>query len=259
MGETVIKILIVDDEPLARRFIRRMLEREDGVEIVGECGDGRAAVAAVGERPPDLVFLDVQMPEMDGFAVLEELGPARRPLVVFTTAYEQYAVRAFEAHALDYLLKPFDEARFARSLAHARERLRGRRGGDEERQQVDALLDHVRRRPAHLERLMVRAGARIVFLKVDAIDWVEADDKYVHLHAGPVSHMVRQTISSMEEQLDPEKFLRIHRSAIVNVARIRELRPLFSGEYDVILEGGTALTLSRNYKDRLFRLLGRPL
>ena len=254
----MIRILVVDDEPLARRFIRRMLEREEDAEVVGECGDGRAAVTAVAERSPDLVFLDVQMPEMDGFAVLEELGPARRPLVVFTTAYEQYAIRAFEAHALDYLLKPFDEARFARSLAHARERLRDRRG-EEERLQVDALLDHVRRRPAHLDRLMVRAGARIVFLKVDTIDWVEADDKYVHLHAGPVSHMVRQTISSMEEQLDPEKFLRIHRSAIVNVARIRELRPLFSGEYGVILEGGTELTLSRNYKDRLFGLLGRPL
>jgi len=254
----MIRILIVDDEPLARRFIRRMLAREGDVEVVGECGDGRAAVAAVRELSPDLVFLDVQMPEMDGFAALEELGPEGRPLVVFTTAYEQYAVRAFEAHALDYLLKPFDEARFARSMAHARERLRGR-GGEDERGQVDALLDHVRRRPAHLERLMVRAGARIVFLKVDAIDWIEADDKYVHLHAGPVSHMVRQTISSMEEQLDPEQFLRIHRSAVVNVARIRELRPLFSGEYGVILEGGTELTLSRNYKDRLFRLLGRPL
>ncbi|HEX8294415.1 MAG TPA: LytTR family DNA-binding domain-containing protein [Pyrinomonadaceae bacterium] len=254
----MIRILIVDDEPLARRFIRRMLQREEGVEVVGECGDGRAAVAAVGELSPDLLFLDVQMPEMDGFAVLEELGPARRPLVVFTTAYEQYAVRAFEAHALDYLLKPFDEARFARSLEHARERLRDRRG-EGERQQVDALLDHVRRRPAHLDRLMVRAGARIVFLKVESIDWIEADDKYVHLHAGPVSHMVRQAISAMEEQLDPEKFLRIHRSAIVNVARIRELRPLFSGEYGVTLEGGAELTLSRNYKDRLFRLLGRPL
>jgi two-component system LytT family response regulator len=212
----------------------------------------------VRELSPDLVFLDVQTPEADGFAALEELGEGRRPLVVFTTAYEQYAVRAFEAHALDYLLKPFDEARFARSMAHARERLRGRRG-DDERRQVDALLDHLRRRPAHLERLMVRAGARIGFLKVDAIDWVEADDKYVHLHAGPVSHMVRQTISSMEEQLDPEKFLRIHRSAIVNVARVRELRPLFSGEYGVILEGGAELTLSRNYRERLFRLLGRPL
>ena len=248
----------MDDEPLARRFIRRMLEREEGAEVVGECGDGRAAVAAVRELSPDLVLLDVQMPEMDGFAALEELGPEGRPLVVFTTAYEQYAIRAFEAHALDYLLKPFDEARFARSLAHARERLRGR-GDEDGRRQVDALLEHVRRRPAHLERLMVRAGARIVFLKVDAIDWVEADDKYVHLHAGPVSHMVRQTISSMEEQLDPERFLRIHRSAIVNVARIKELRPLFSGEYGVILEGGTELTLSRNYRDRLFRLLGRPL
>ena len=254
----MIRIVVVDDEPLARRFIRRMLEREEGVEVVGECGDGRAAVAAARELSLDLVFLDVQMPEMDGFAALEELGPESRPLVVFTTAYEQYAVRAFEAHALDYLLKPFDEARFARSLAHARERLHGRRGEDE-RQQLDALLDHVRRKPAHLDRLMVRAGARIVFLKVESIDWIEADDKYVHLHAGPVSHMVRQTISAMEEQLDPEKFLRIHRSAVVNVARIKELRPLFSGEYGVILEGGTELTLSRNYKDRLFRLLGRPL
>jgi two-component system, LytTR family, response regulator len=200
----------------------------------------------------------VQMPEMDGFAVLESLGVERLPLVIFTTAYEQYAIRAFEAHALDYLLKPFDEARFAQALTRARGRLRERRA-EGERRQVAALLDHVKRRPAHLDRLMVKSGARIIFLKVEAIDWIEADDKYVRLHAGPATHLVRQTLSAMEEQLDPDKFLRIHRSAVVNVERIKELQPLFGGEHRVILDGGTALTLSRNYKEKLFRLLGRPL
>jgi len=258
MAETKIRVLIVDDEPLARKFIRRMLDEEDDVEVVGECGSGREAVAAVRAHAPDLLFLDVQMPEMDGFAALEALGLEHLPLVVFTTAYEQYAVRAFEAHALDYLLKPFDRARFARALSHARERLRERQGGGE-RVQLAALLDHVKRRPAHLERLMVRADGRIIFLNVEDVDWIEADDKYVRLHVGRVSHMARQTLAAVEEQLDPERFLRIHRSAVVNVARIRELQPLFSGEYRVVLEGGTKLTLSRNYKDRLFRLLGRPL
>ena len=258
MDETKIRILIVDDEPLARLFIRRMLEQEDGVEVVGECGNGREAVAWVREHAPDLVFLDVQMPEMDGFTALETLGVEHLPLVVFTTAYEQYAIRAFETHAIDYLLKPFDQVRFAKSMSHARERLRERQS-EGERLQVAALLDHVKNRPAHLDRLLVRAGARIIFLKVEAVEWIEADDKYVHLHAGPVSHMVRQTLGAMEEQLDPNKFLRIHRSAIVNVERIKELHPLFGGEYSVIMEDGTELPLSRSYKDRLFRLLGRPL
>ncbi|HEX8354234.1 MAG TPA: LytTR family DNA-binding domain-containing protein [Pyrinomonadaceae bacterium] len=258
MGETKLRVLIVDDEPLARKFIRRMLEQEAAVDVVGECESGREAVAAVREHAPDLVFLDVQMPEMDGFAALETLGVEHLPLVVFTTAYEQYAIRAFEAHALDYLLKPFDQTRFARAMSHARERLRERQGGGESTQ-VAALLDHVRRRPAHLERLMLRADGRIIFLKLEAVDWIEADDKYVCLHVGPASHVVRQTLGAVEEQLDPDRFMRIHRSAIVNVGRIKELHPLFSGEHRVVMEDGTVLTLSRNYKDKLFRLLGRPL
>ena len=258
MSETEIRILIVDDEPLARDFIRLMLEQEQGVEVIGECGNGREAVSAIREERPDVVFLDVQMPEMDGFTVLEALGAEATPPVVFTTAYEQYAIRAFETHAIDYLLKPFDPERFGKAMRHVRERLRGR-WHDEDRRRVAALLDHVRGRPEYLDRLPVKGRGRITFLKVDAIDWIEADDKYVHLHTGDSSHMVRQPLGAMEGQLDPKKFLRVSRSAIVNVEHIKELRPLFTGEHVIVLEDGTELTLSRNYKERLFERLGKPL
>ena len=258
MEGTMVRVLIVDDEPLARKFIRRCLAREEGVEIVAECGNGMEAVASVKEHMPDLIFLDVQMPEMDGFTVLETIGVERLPLVIFTTAFEKYAIRAFEAHALDYLLKPFDQPRFSKAMSHALERLRARQY-EEEHLQITALLNHVKRKPAYLDRLMVKADGRIIFLKVEAIDWIEADGKYLHLHAGRTSYMVRQTLSGIEAQLDPFVFLRIHRSAIVNVEHIKELHPLFSGEYRIILEGGTELALSRNYKDKLFERLGKPL
>ncbi|HEX8352502.1 MAG TPA: LytTR family DNA-binding domain-containing protein [Pyrinomonadaceae bacterium] len=259
MSETKIRVLIVDDEPLARKYIRRMLEDSADVEVVGESGDGRGAALALRELAPDLVFLDVQMPEADGFAVVEAVGVERMPPVIFVTAYEEYAVRAFEIHALDYLLKPFDRARFERAMGHARVRLRGPRREEEERGQLGALVRHVRARPEHLSRLLVKSAGRIISLKVEVIDWIEADDKYVRLHAGKVSHMVRQTLSAMEAQLDPKAFVRIHRSALVNVERVAELRPTFGGEFHVLLEDGTRLTLSRNYRERLFDRLGRPM
>jgi two-component system, LytTR family, response regulator len=259
MTEAKIKVLIVDDEPLARKFIRRMLKDDAGVIVVGECGNGRDAVTAILDEPPDLVFLDIQMPLMDGFAVIEKVGIERMPAVVFTTAYEQYAIRAFEVHALDYLLKPFDQIRFHQVMKHARERLRKTQDEDE-RRQVTQLLESVRERAEYLERLIIKSDARIIFLKTDEIAWIEADDKYVHLHTWKKrAYMVRQSISAMEAQLDPKKFLRIHRSVIVQLEQIKELRPLIGGEHTVVLEDGTELTLSRNYKNRLFEILGKPL
>jgi two-component system LytT family response regulator len=258
MKNSPIRALIADDEALARKFIRRMLKDEHDVEIVGECANGKETVAMIKKQKPDVVFLDVQMPEMDGFAVLESIGVHQLPAIIFTTAYEQYAIRAFELHALDYLLKPFDQARFKDAIKHTKERFRSRDQKDG-RLQMNALLDSIKNKPQYLERLVIKAGGRITFLSTKEINWIEADDKYVHLHTGKVSPMVRQTLTAMEQQLDPRKFRRIHRSAIVNVERIKELQPLFSGEHSILLEDGTKLTLSRSYKGKLFEVLGKPL
>jgi len=258
MKSAQIRTLIADDEALARKFIRRMLKDDHDVEILGECSNGKETVAMIRKENPDLVFLDVQMPEMDGFAVLEAIGIESLPEIIFATAYEQYAIRAFELHALDYLLKPFDQTRFKEAIKHAKERFRFLRQNDG-RMQISALLDSIKNKPQYLERLVIKAGGRITFLRTDEIDWIEADDKYVHLHTSKARPMVRQTLTAMEAQLDPAKFRRVHRSAIVNVERIAELQPLFSGEYSILLQDGTKLTLSRNYKDKLFDLLGKPL
>src|SRR5262249_13888157 len=258
MTNPPIRALIADDEALARKFIRRMLKDDHDFEIIGECSNGKETVAMIRRHDPDIVFLDVQMPEMDGFAVLESIGIKRLPEIIFTTAYEQYAIRAFELHALDYLLKPFDQARFKDAIKHAKERFRSVRQ-NQGRIQLSALLDSIKNKSQYLDRLMIKAAGRITFLSTDEINRIQADDKYVHLHTGKISPMVRQTLSAMETQLDPKKFRRIHRSAIVNVKRIKELQPLFSGEHSILLEDGAKLTLSRNYKDKLFELLGKPL
>ena len=250
--------MIVDDELLARKFLRRMLKQNAVFEIVGESTNGKEAVEMIRALKPDLVFLDVQMPEMDGFAVLETVGLGQLPEIVFTTAYESYAIRAFELHALDYLLKPFDEQRFRDAIKHAEERLHSLQD-KEGRLQIGALLERIQSKQAYLERLIIKADGRITFLNTQDIDWVEADDKYVHLHTGNSARMVRQTLSAMETQLDPARFVRIHRSAMVNVERIRELQPLFNGEYSLLMDDKTKLTLSRKYKDKLFKLLGKPL
>jgi two-component system LytT family response regulator len=235
-----------------------MLKDDRDFEVIGECSNGKETVAMIRKESPDVVFLDVQMPEMDGLAVLESIGIERLPEIIFTTAYEQYAIRAFELHALDYLLKPFDQARFKDAIKYAKERFRSERQNDG-RMQISALLENIKNKPQYLERLVIKAGGRITFLPTNEINWIEADDKYVHLHTSKARPMVRQTLSAMEAQLDPAKFRRVHRSAIVNVERIAELQPLFSGEYSILLQDGTRLTLSRNYKDKLFDLLGKPL
>jgi two-component system LytT family response regulator len=259
MTETArMRVLIVDDEPLARKRIKRMLAGDVEVEIVGDCASGHEALAMIRDREPDLVFLDIQMPEMDGFSVLKAVAPDRMPLIIFVTAYDQYALRAFEFYALDYLLKPFDRRRFEKAMQRARERILKEKG-DEMNQRTIALLEEIKARSHHLSRLVVKAGGRVFFIKTEEIDWIEAEGKYVRLHVGKESHLLREAISSLEAQLDPAKFLRIHRSTIVNIDRIRELQPWFHNEYRVILRDGTELMLSRSCRKKLGDLLGGHL
>jgi two-component system LytT family response regulator len=247
-----MRCLIVDDEPLARERLRDLLSGEAGVEIAGECADGRKAVAAIRKLAPDLVFLDVQMPGLDGFGVLEELAPEEIPAVIFVTAYDQYALRAFDAQALDYLLKPFDRERFRRALGRAREQFRRPRGEIEPR--LLALLEHLEARKPHLERLVIKSAGRIYFLRAAEVDWIEAAGNYVRLHSGKEAHLLRETMNHLETRLDPRRFLRIHRSTIVNIERIKELHPWFQGEHVVILRDGVRLTLGRAYRGRLKRI-----
>jgi two-component system, LytTR family, response regulator len=253
-----IRVVIVDDEPLGRTLIREMLRGDPEIEVVGECSNGSEAIKSIGYLHPDLVFLDVQMPEIDGFEVLAALVAARLPMIVFVTAYDQYAVRAFEVHAVDYLLKPFDRERFLRSLQRAKAQLRLERRSDVS-ERILALLEEQKAKTKYLERVVIKANGRVYFLKTCEIDWIEAAGNYVSLHVKKESYLLRETIGGMESQLDPAKFPRIHRSQIVNFDRIRELRPWSHGEYHVILHDGTQLTLSRTYRDRLHELLGRTL
>lgn len=251
----LIRVLLVDDESLAREMLREMLQDDPQVIIVGESCNGREAVEAIRIHSPDLVFLDVQMPELGGFEVLEALGKDI-PRIIFVTAYDQYAVRAFEVHALDYLLKPFDQERFDISWQRARAQvLRDREGGTDQR--ILALLEEMKVGNKYLERLVIKANGRIYFLETSEIDWIEAEGNYVSVHSAKKSHLLRETISSLEAQLDPKKFLRIHRSAIVRIDRIQELQPWFHGEYRIILQNGTQLTLSRNYREKLQEALGK--
>ena len=251
-----LRALIVDDEPFARERVRRLLAADAEVEVVGECADGFAAVAAVREHTPDLLFLDVQMPGKDGFAVLDEIAGEHAPLVIFLTAYDNYAVRAFEACALDYLLKPFDEERFEKAIARAKAQLRRAEEADTP---VASLLSAQEARGANmpLERVVVKTGGRIFFLKTAEVDWIEAYGNYVRLHVGQTSYLLREPISSLEAQVDSARFLRIHRSALVNIERIREMQPMFHGQYVVILHDGTRLTLSRRYRSKLQKSLGK--
>jgi two-component system, LytTR family, response regulator len=250
-----IRTLIVDDEPLARLRVRELLAEEADVEIVGEAQDGPTAVALVRELTPDLLFLDVQMPELDGFGVLEQVGHRRIPALVFVTAYDRFALRAFEAHALDYLLKPFDDQRFAAALQRVREQLRNRSADELERRVRDLLAD-VRGGASHPERLAVQSGSRSVLVPVSEIAWFEAEGKYVRLHAGERTYLLRDSMRRLESVLDPRQFLRIHRSIIVNVERIREVEAYFRGEYILFLRDGTQLRSGRSYRRAVQRLLG---
>lgn len=245
-----IRALIVDDEPLARERLRTLLKPEADVEIVGECGDGEKAVSAIRRHKPDLLFLDVQMPERDGFDVLEALGAEEMPVVVFVTAYDKYALRAFEVHALDYLLKPFDRERFQRALERAREQVAGRHSSTLGERLLALLADRATEQK-RLQRVVIKSGGRIFFLRVEEIDWIEAAGNYLRLHVGREEHLLRETMNRLEARLDPAKFLRIHRSTIVNLERIREMQPSFHGDYVVLLRDGTRLALSRSHRDKL--------
>ena len=255
---TRIRVLVVDDESLAREKIRTLVAGDPEIEIIGECVNGEEAVAAVESLLPDLMLLDVQMPLIDGFAVLEALKAVHLPQVIFVTAFDHYAVQAFEVHALDYLLKPFDRERFDAALKHAKEHIRRARNGHLD-QRIVALLKQIEADSKHLERLVVKTSGRVFFLLTNDIDWIEAEGNYVNVHTARKSYLLRESISSLEAQLDPKKFIRIHRSTIVNLSRVKELQSWSHGEYHVILHDGTQLTLSRNYRDNLQNVLGNNL
>lgn len=260
---TPIRALIVDDEPAARAAIATLLAEDPEIRIVGECADGRSALAAVEADAPDLLFLDVQLPVMDGFTMLRQLNGVDLPAVVFVTAYDQYALKAFEVHALDYVLKPFDDQRFREAVARVKRQIRqGKLGALSE--QLLALLESGAgpRAPAqvpgqYLKRLVIKSGGRVTLLGVKDIDWIEADGDYVKIHVGRTWHLLRETMKQLEAQFDPARFVRIHRSTIVNIERIKELQPYFRGEYVLILQDGSSLKLSRGYKEHLEAALGR--
>jgi two-component system LytT family response regulator len=243
---TRIRTVVADDEPIARARIVSLLRGEEDIDVVGECADGREARQAIADTSPDLLFLDVQMPEVDGLALARTLGSTGAPVIVFVTAHEDYAVRAFEVRALDYLLKPVSAERFRATLAHARDQVARRRA-------EGAGAPRPRR-----DRLMVKSGGRIHVIRAAEIDWCEASGNYVGLHVGARCHLVRDTMAHLEAELDPRQFMRIHRSAIVNVDRVQEMQPSFNGEFVVILRSGTRLTLSRGYRDALQARLGKP-
>lgn len=249
-----IKVLIVDDEPLAREGILTRLAAEPDIEIVAECGNGAQAVSALQNDEIDLVFLDVQMPKPDGFGVIKIVGVELMPYVIFVTAFDEYAMRAFEVHAVAYLLKPVDSAHFQAALDRARSLLRDQNADDLSRR-LRGILDDLKARDRYLTRLSIRNDGRIRFVNVDEIDWIEAADNYVRIHTSGESHLLHSTMSGLEAKLDPREFLRIHRSAIVNVRRIRELHALFHGEYRIVLKNGSELTSGRSYRNRLQHLV----
>jgi two-component system LytT family response regulator len=253
-----MRVLVVDDEPLAREKLVGLLAEENDVELVGECRDGMEAITAIGEKNPDVVLLDVQMPELDGFEVIEALDRDNMPVVIFVTAYDQYALKAFEVHAVDYLLKPFDRRRFQEAIQRARGEIQRRETGEINKRLL-ALIDNLKPEKRFVERLVVKSSGRVFFLKTEEIDWIDSAGNYVRLHVGGESYLLRETMGSLETKLDPQRFLRIHRSTIVNIERIRELQQVFHGDYIMILQNGQRLALSRSYRDKLHELLGRAL
>jgi two-component system LytT family response regulator len=267
-----IRALIVDDESLAREALLVMLNDDPEMEVVAECRNGKEAVTVIREQSPDVVFLDIQMPEMDGFQVIEEVGAARMPVTVFVTAYDKHALRAFEAHALDYLLKPFDHDRFDDALHRAKTFVRQRKLSEISESLFAALQDmNLKTGKLHSEtddiesgkathkgpvdRVAIKSSGRIYFLKTKEIDWVEGAGDYLTLHSGSQTHLIRETMGNFHARLDPQKFLRIHRSTIVNIERIKDIRPLYKGEYVITLTSGVSLKASRGYRHELQQLL----
>ncbi len=255
-----IRTVIVDDEPACRDGMRQLLAADPEIVIVGECANGREAVAAIRDCDPDLVFLDVQMPGLEGFDVLREVGGEQAPTVVFVTACEQYALRAFEVQAVDYVVKPFTDERFRQSLHRAKQQVRGA-WLEELPEGASALHPEGEpwRRPRYPGRLAVRSGGKVTLLPVREIEWIDAEGDHVRIHAGKTWHLLRETMRNLEDQLDGASFVRIHRSTIVNLEKVKELQPFFHGEFVVVLHNGTTLKLSRRYRDRLEAHLGRCL
>lgn len=244
------RVLVVDDELLARQRVLHFLQKAADFEVVGECTNGLEAVKAIEELNPDLVFLDIQMPELDGFGVIEAVGTDRMPTTLFVTAYDQHALKAFEVHALDYLLKPFDSERFDQALERARRWCSAKASAQNPKQDLDALMAGIRQERPWVDRLLVRQGDRHILVRTATLQWIEAEDNYVRLHVEGTSFLLRQTMSGILARLDPNQFRRIHRSAIVNLDCIKELQPWTSGDHLVIMRDGTKLTLSRTFRDQ---------
>lgn len=268
---TKIRTMVVEDEPVSRDRLLALLGEEEDIEVVGACADGREAASAIASASPDLVFLDIQLPEMSGLELARAFADDRRPAVVFVTAHDAYALPAFEIHALDYLLKPFSAQRFRSALTYAREHLAQRRATSLGRHILDMLPDAqapatrsvppskaVLASPAS-DRLVIKSSGRIYFVKIADIDWCEAAGNYIRVHVGAQAHLIRETMNRLESQLDARQFVRVHRSTIVNVDRILELRSSFNGEHVVVLRSGTRLTMSRGYRDALQERLKRPI
>ena len=262
----MIRALIVDDEPLARRGIRQLLESSADVDVVGECRNGREALAAFDSLAPDLVCLDVQMPELDGLEVVRARGASRMPHVIFVTAYDEFAVRAFETHALDYLVKPVNEARFAAALNRVRERMRFTEALELSRRIGDLLASHdkrgdtdtpVRATLLPARRLVVPTSTGDLVLDVDEVDWIQAEDYYAAIHVRGRRHLIRESLASLEQRLDPERFVRVHRSAIVRLDRVREMRAITAGESVLVLRDGTRVPVSRRRREQVAELLRR--
>lgn len=253
-----IRSLIVDDEPLARARIHELLARETDIDVVAECANGAEAVSAIAEQSPDLVFLDVQMPELNGFGVLERLGSGPLPVIVFVTAHDAYALKAFEVHALDYLLKPFDRERFQRTLDRARDTIKRRADGDFDRR-LGELLNQVGEGKRYLSRMIVKGEGASVLVQVKDVDYFESAGNYVKICIGRDRYLLRETMNALETALNPEQFVRIHRSFIVNLDRVRGFEPYFHGDYVVRLHDGRSLTLSRTFRERVEERLGHAI
>jgi two-component system LytT family response regulator len=251
-----IRTLIADDEPLARERLRTLLSRHAEIGFVADASNGREAVERIRRDSPELVFLDVQMPDLDGFGVIEEIGARRMPATIFVTAYDQYALRAFDVHALDYLLKPFDRERFELALGRAKAHIEAADNTVVNRRLLE-LLEDLRAPRKHVERLVVKAAGRVSFVRVDEIDWIEAAGNYVRLHASKEEHLLRETMNAMEGRLDPRQFVRVHRSAIVNIDRVKSMQPWFRGDHILTLRDGSRVTLSRMFREKFDAVAGR--
>jgi len=256
MTNSVLKTVIVDDEPLARDRIRELLKSHTDVRIAGEARNGQEAIQTITLQQPDIVFLDVQMPDMDGFEVLTALDPKSIPLIIFVTAFDEYALRAFEFHAVDYLMKPFDRERFAKAVNHAK--LQAMLSRDRDTSRIIRLLEDIKPKTGYLERFVIKAGETVHFVKAAEVDSIEAEGNYVRLKVGNTAHLLRDTLNNIESQIDPRIFVRIHRSTIINMNRVRELQTWARGEYRVVLHSGASHTLSRGYREHFESVISKP-